>query len=55
MIVKMMEDVGNRPEAKTDNLQQTPSKEIPAEMQNTIIEIKYSLEATNNRIQEADE
>ena len=44
-----------------DNLQETLSKEIQdlklkqAEMQNTINEIKNSLEATNSRIQEAEE
>ena len=44
MIVKMMQDIGNKLEAKTDNLEQTLSKEIDlkleqAEMQNTITEI----------------
>ena len=44
-----------------DTLQETLSKEIQdrklkqEEMQNTIIEIKYSLEAANSRIQEAEE
>ena len=48
-------------EAKNDNLQQTLSKEIQdlklkqEEMQNTISETKNSLEATNGRIQEAEE
>ena len=48
-------------EAKTVNLEQTLSKEIQdlklkqEEMQNTITEIKYSLEAANSRIQEAEE
>ena len=61
MIVKTMQDTGNRLEAKTDNLQQTLSKEIQdlklkqGEMQNTITEIKNSLEAANSRIQEAEE
>ena len=61
IIVKMIEDIGNRLEAKIDDLQQTLSKEIQdlklkqAEMQNTITEIKNSLEATNSRIQEAEE
>ena len=56
----MMQDIGNKLEAKTDNLQQTLSQETQdlklkqAEMQNTITEIKKSLEATN-RIQEAEE
>ena len=61
LMLKMMQDIGNRLEEKTDNLQQTLSKEIQdlklkqAEMQNTITEIKNSLEATNSRIQEAEE
>ena len=61
MIVKMMQDIGNKLEAKMDNLQETLSKEIQdlklkqAEIQNTINEIKKSLEATNSRIQEAEE
>ena len=44
-----------------DNLQETLSKEIQdiklkhEEMQNTITEIKNSLEAANSRIEEADE
>ena len=60
-MLKMMQDNGNKLEAKTDNLQQTLSKEIQdlklkqAEMQNTVTEIKNSLEATNSRIQEAEE
>ena len=61
MMLKMMQDIGNKLEAKIDNLQQTLSKEIQnlklkqAEMQNTITEIKNSSEATNSRIQEAEE
>ena len=60
MMLNMMQDIGNKLEAKTDNLQQTLSQETQdlklkqAEMQNTITEIKKSLEATN-RIQEAEE
>ena len=56
MILKMMQDIGNKPEAKIDNLQETLSKEMQdlklkqAEMQNTITEIKNLLEATNSRI-----
>ena len=55
MMLKMMQDTENKPEAKIDNLQQTLSKEIQdlklkqAEMQSTITEIKTSLEATNSR------
>ena len=55
----MMQDIGNKLEAKRDNLQETLSKEIQdikpkqEEMQNIITEIKNSLEAANSRIQEA--
>ena len=61
MIVKMIQDLANRLEAKTDKLQETLNKEIKikqAEMQNTInsiTEIKNSLAGTNSRIQEAEE
>ena len=60
-MLKMMQDIGNKLEAKMDNLQETLSKEIQdiklkqEEMQNTITEIKNSLEAANSRIQEAEE
>ena len=61
MLLKMMQDIGNKLEAKIDNLQQTLSKEIQdvklkqAEIQNTITEIKNSLEVTNSRLQKAEE
>ena len=61
LMLKMMQDIGNKLEAKIDNLQETMSKEIQdlklkqAEMQNKITSIKNSLEATNSRIQEAEE
>ena len=57
----MMQDIWNRLEAKTDNWQQTSSKEIQdlklkqAEIQNRITEIKNLLDTTNSRIQEAEE
>ena len=60
-MLKMMQDVGNKLEAKMDNLQEMSSKEIqdielkPEEMHNTITERKNSLEAANSRIQEAEE
>ena len=60
-MLKMMQDIGNKLEAKMDNLQETLSKEIQdiklkqEEMQNTITEIKNSLEAINCRMQEAEE
>ena len=57
----MMQDIGNKLEAKMDNLQETLSREIQdiklkqEEMQNIITEIKNSLEAANSRIHEAEE
>uniref|UniRef100_A0A8D0YMP0 L1 transposable element RRM domain-containing protein n=1 Tax=Sus scrofa TaxID=9823 RepID=A0A8D0YMP0_PIG len=61
LMLKMMQDIGNKLEAKMDNLQETLTKEIQdiklkqEEMQNTITEIKNSLEAANSRTQEAEE
>ena len=61
LMLKMMQDIGNKLEAKMDNLQETLRKGIQdiklkqEEMQNTITEIKNSLEAANSRIQEAEE
>ena len=59
LMLKMMQDIGNKLEAKMDTLQETLSKEmqdikLKQKMQNTITEIKNSLEAGNSRIQEAD-
>ena len=57
----MMQDIGNKLEAKMDNLQETLSREIQdiklkqEEMQNTITEIKHSLEAANSRMQNKKE
>ena len=61
LMIKMMQDFGNKLKAKMDNLQETLTKEIQdiklkqEEMQNTIMEIKNALEAANSRIQEAEE
>ena len=61
MIVKMIQNPGKKLVAKIDKLQETLSKEIvdlrikEAEMQNTITDTKNLLEATNSRIQEAEE
>ena len=61
IIVKMIQDTGNKLKAKIDKLQATLSEEIQdlsikqAEMQNTITEIKNSLQVTNSRVQEAEE
>ena len=58
---KMMQDIGNKLEVKMDNLQEPLSKEMQdinlkqEEMQNTMPEIKNSLEAANSRILEAEE
>ena len=58
-MLKMMQDIGHKLEAKMDNLQETRSKDIQdiklkqEEMQNTIT--KNSPEAANSRIQEAEE
>ena len=61
LMLKMMQNIGNKLRVKMDNLQETLTKEIQdiklkqEEMQNTITEIKNSLEAANSRIQEAEE
>ena len=60
LMLKMMQDIGNKLEAKMDNLEETLTKEIrdiklKQEMQNTTTEMKNSLEASNSRIQEAEE
>ena len=60
-MLKMMQDIGKKLEAKMDTLQETLTKEIQdiqlkqEEMQNTITEIKSSLEAAHSTIQEAEE
>ena len=60
-MLKRMQDIGNKLEAKIDNLQEILSREIQdiklkqEEMQNTITEIKNSLEAGNSTTQEAEE
>ena len=60
-MLKMMQDIVNKLEAKMSNLQETLTKEIrdiklkQEEMPNTITEIKNSLEAANRRIKEAEE
>ena len=61
LMLKMMQDIGNKLEAMMDNLQETLSKEIQdrklkqEEIQNAITEIKNSLVAAESRIQEAEE
>ena len=52
----MIQDIGNKLEAKIGNLEQTMIKEIQdlklkqEEMQNTITKLKNSIEATDSRI-----
>ena len=52
-MLKKMQDIGNKLEAKMDKLQETLSKEIQdiklkqEEMQNTITETQHSLEASS--------
>ena len=59
-MLKMMQDISNKLEAKIENLQQALSKEIQdlklkqAEMQSTITEMKNSLDTTTSRIQGAE-
>ena len=61
-MVKMIQDIGNKLEAKIDKLKETLCKAIEdlkikqAEMQNTMTEMKKkSLEAKYSRMQEAEE
>ena len=59
MTVKMIQDIGNKLEAKIDKLQEPSNKEDveikQVEMQNIVTEMKNSLEGTNSRLQEAEE
>ena len=60
MTVNMIQDFGNKLEAKIDTLQETLNKKIDlkiklAEMQNTITEIKNSIDGNKTRKQEAEE
>ena len=60
MMLKMMQDTGNKLEAKMDNLQETLTKEIQEiqlkqeEMQNTVTNKKF-IRSNQCRIQEAEE
>ena len=61
MIVKMIQDLGKRMEAKINKMQDMFSKDLEelknkqTEMNNTITEIKTTLEGINSRITEAEE
>ena len=61
MIVKMMQNLGNRMEARIEKIQEMFNKDLEElknkqmEMNNTIIEMKNTLEGINNRISETEE
>ena len=61
MIVKMIQDLGKRMEAKIEKMQEMFSKGLEelqnkqTEMNNTITEMKNTLEGINRRITEAEE
>ena len=61
MIVKMIQDLGKRMEAKTKKMQEMFNKDLEelknkqTEMNNTITEMKTTLEGINSRISEAEE
>ena len=61
MIVKMIQDLGKRMEAKIEKMQEMFNKDLEelknkqTEMNNTITEMKNTLEAINSRITEAEE
>uniref|UniRef100_A0A8C0DDF4 L1 transposable element RRM domain-containing protein n=1 Tax=Balaenoptera musculus TaxID=9771 RepID=A0A8C0DDF4_BALMU len=61
MIVKMIQDLGKRMEAKIEKMQEMFNKDLEelknkqTEMNNTITEMKNTLEGNNSRITEAEE
>ena len=61
MIVKMIQDLGKRMEAKIEKMQEMFNKDLEelknkqTEMNNTITEMKNTLEGIKNRITEAEE
>ena len=61
MIVKMIQDLGNRMEAKIEKMQEMLNKDLEelknkqTKMNNTITEMKTTLEGINSRITEAEE
>ena len=60
LMLKMMQDIGSRLEAKMGDVSESQSEEIQdiklkhEELQNTITEIKNSLEAAKSRIQKTE-
>ena len=61
MIVKMIQNLGNRTEARIEKIQEMFNKDLEelknnqTEMTNTITEMKNTREGINNRITEAEE
>ena len=61
MIVKMIQDLGKRMEAKIEKMQEMFNKDLEelknkqTEMKNTMTEMKTTLEGINSRITEAEE
>ena len=61
MIVKMIQDLGKRMEAKIEKMQETLNKDLEelknkqTEMNNKITEMKTTLEGINSKITEAEE
>ena len=61
MIVKMIQDLGKRMEAKIEKMQEMFTKDLEelknkqTQMNNTITEMKTTLEGINSRITEAEE
>ena len=61
MIVKIIQDLGKRMEAKIEKMQEMFNKDLEelknkqTEMNNTITEMKNTLEGINSRITEAEE
>ena len=61
MLVKMIQDLGKRMEAKIEKMQEMFNKDLEelknkqTEMKNTITEMKNTLEGVNSRITEAEE
>ena len=61
MIVKMIQNLGNTMEARIEKIQETFNKDLEKQkkkqtvMNNTINEIKNSLEGINSRLTEAEE
>ena len=61
MIVKMIQNLGNKMEAWNEKIKETFNKDLEelknkqTEMNNTITEMKNTLEGINNRITEAEE